>query len=681
VDLRCETCHSIDAKAFAPAGFVHDRSAFALTGKHQGVACARCHKKETGTFPSGPGTAVRLKGVSATCRSCHDDRHLGQLGAKCETCHTPASFKLASYTHTAKPGFFVAKHAAAKCEACHKEQAGVFPAGRGKAVRYTGSGTRCAACHADQHRGALGTDCATCHAPNSWAVASRAFHKAGGFALEGRHLTVECASCHPGNVTKGTPTRCYDCHWVRRQDDRYRTQLGSDCERCHRPASWTAVKWKHEVDAGVRLSPVHQALGCEACHTGQDFRSPGMSCATCHAQAYQRTATPNHAAAGFPTNCELCHRPYQSSWQQAVFAHNTYALVGVHVAQPCERCHAGGVYRGTSTACYSCHKADYDRSQNPNHKAAGYPTTCDSCHRATDSAFGGSGSFRHDTAFPLYGVHATQPCSACHKNNVYKGTPRQCFPCHQVDYQRTQNPNHAAAGFSTACESCHRPGDPSFKGGASFNHNSVFQLIGVHATQPCAACHKTGVYKGTPRDCFGCHQADYQRAQNPNHVAAGMPTTCDSCHRPSDATFQAAGAFNHATYFALAGVHTTQPCAWCHKNNVYKGTPRLCYGCHQADYQRAANPNHIGAGFPTTCDSCHKFTDATWQQAVFNHTYFPITSGRHNASCSTCHTDSSNFKVFTCLTCHDRGSTDSRHVGRAGYRYDSQACYSCHPRG
>jgi hypothetical protein len=276
-------------------------------------------------------------------------------------------------------------------------------------------------------------------------------------------------------------------------------------------------------------------------------------------------------------------------------------------------------------------------------------------------------------------VHATQACAACHSNNVFRGTPRECYPCHRTDYERTTNPNHAAAGFPTACESCHSPASPSFRG-AGFNHNSVFQLVGVHATQACAACHRNGVYKGTPRDCVGCHQADYQSARNPNHVVAGFPTTCDSCHRATDASFRGA-TFNHS-FYALVGVHATQPCAACHGSGVYRGTPRTCVGCHQADYQSARNPNHVAAGFPTTCESCHRQTDASWSQAVFNHTWFPISSGRHAGNaCSACHTDAGNFKVFTCFTCHDRARTDSIHSGRAGYRYDSQACYSCHPQG
>ena len=63
--------------------------------------------------------------------------------------------------------------------------------------------------------------------------------------LEGRHLAVPCAECHLDGQIKATPTRCYDCHWIRRQDDRFRTALGADCEQCHRPISWTAVNWDH----------------------------------------------------------------------------------------------------------------------------------------------------------------------------------------------------------------------------------------------------------------------------------------------------------------------------------------------------------------------------------------------------------------------------------------------------
>ena len=71
----------------------------------------------------------------------------------------------------------------------------------------------------------------------------------------------------------------------------------------------------------------------------------------------------------------------------------------------------------------------------------------------------------------------------------------------------------------------------------------------------CAQCHVNNVYKGTATNCAGCHMATYQATKNPNHVATGFPTTCETCHT----TAQWPGAkFDHntATKFPLTGKHT-----------------------------------------------------------------------------------------------------------------------------
>jgi hypothetical protein len=281
--------------------------------------------------------------------------------------------------------------------------------------------------------------------------------------------------------------------------------------------------------------------------------------------------------------------------------------------------------------------------------------------------------------FPLLGTHATVACATCHKNNVYRGTARDCVGCHLATYNATRSPSHAAAGFPTTCESCHRASDTGWAGASGgFNHNSVFALLGTHATVACATCHKNNVYKGTARDCIGCHQTQYNSTRNPPHASAGFSTTCDSCHRASAPAWTGA-TFNHATVFALVGRHATAACASCHVNNVYRGTSRTCVGCHQAQYNATRNPNHAATGFGTTCESCHRATDTSWTQGTFSHTRFPLT-GPHNVSCAQCHT-TGNYATFSCTVCHDRARMDSEHRGRAGYVYDSNACYSCHPNG
>jgi hypothetical protein len=359
---------------------------------------------------------------------------------------------------------------------------------------------------------------------------NRAFHNGTTFPLEGRHRTVACEACHLRGVYKGTPNTCFECHWVRRQDDKYRTRLGEKCEQCHRPTAWSAARWDHGAITGMPLNGAHRTIGCESCHKGGSFKTTNVACLSCHEREYRATTSPNHVAAGFPTTCEVCHRPADATFRQARFDHNAH--------------------------------------------------------------------------FPLVGAHATQACASCHRNNVFRGTPRDCVGCHRPQYDQTRNPNHAQAGFPTTCEQCHRPTEPTWRNGG-FNHNSVFPLVGVHATQACATCHRNNVFRGTPRDCVGCHRPQYDQTRNPNHQAAGFPTTCDSCHRP---------------------------------------------------------------------------TDSSWTQGTFTHSRFPI-SGPHRVACARCHTTPNNYRVFSCTVCHDRTQTDSHHREVTGYRYDSLACYSCHPNG
>jgi hypothetical protein len=601
---------------------------------------------------------------------------------------------------------------------------------------------------------ALLTLCWASPAHAQFETPSRAFHNETSFPLDGRHRDVPCAACHPQQGTyKGTPTRCFDCHWTRRQDDRYRLQLGSQCEQCHRTTAWTDTRWDHAAMTGLSLGAAHRQVTCQSCHTNNTFRAAQTSCVSCHQQDYQNARTPNHVAAAFPTTCEACHRVSDASFNQARFDHNvSFPLVGVHAQQTCATCHKGNVFRGTARDCVGCHRPLYDRTTAPNHVAANFPTTCETCHRPTDPSWRGV-NFNHAVVFPLVGLHAQQTCVSCHTNNVFAGTPRDCVGCHRPLYDRTTTPNHAAAGFPTTCENCHRATDPAWMG-ANFDHNAVFALVGRHAQAVCASCHVNNVFRGTPRECVGCHRAQYERTTMPSHVSAGFPTTCDGCHRPTDSSWQGAGfnhssvfalvgrhaqtactschvnnvyrgtprdcigchrpqydrttapnhaaagfpttceschradapawtgaGFNHSSVFALVGQHAQTACASCHVNNVYRGTPRDCVGCHRPLYDRTTAPNHAAAGFPVTCESCHRASDTTWNQGTFNHR-FPITSGPHRTTCATCH-QGGNYQVFTCLVCHehDRTRMDDKHRGRAGYRYDSLACYSCHPNG
>jgi hypothetical protein len=133
-----------------------------------------------------------------------------------------------------------------------------------------------------------------------------------------------------------------------------------------------------------------------------------------------------------------------------------FPLVGLHATQNCSACHINNLYHGTSRDCYPCHKAVYDHSTNPNHLTSGYPTSCDTCHKATDTLWS-LGRFTH--TFPIKtGAHKNNACLACHLSppNYFVFT---CTTCHS----RTETDGHhrGVSGYlydSLRCYACHPNG-------------------------------------------------------------------------------------------------------------------------------------------------------------------------------------------------------------------------------
>lgn len=435
----------------------------------------------------------------------------------------------------------------------------------------------------------------------NWSVET---HDKTNFPLVGKHRTTSCRECHLNLVFEGTPRECEACHWERRQDDRYQLKLGIHCGECHTPFTWKNVspnKWNHSAVTGFELKGVHRTFDCADCHGEEGFMRLRVDCFECHEEEYRESDDPNHEAAGFPYQCQLCHLS-QSTWSGAVFSHDTYILKGRHKVTTCSNCHSSGQYAGLFTECVSCHFDDYNNADDPDHKGLGFPTDCEICH-GNDSA--------------------------------------------------------------------------SWEG-AKFAH-AIFPLKGEHRLQSCSACHGTGQYAGLSTECVSCHLDDYNGTDDPDHEALNFPTDCEICHDTSAKSWDDA-TFNHSLYWILQGAHTKLDCSSCHAQGY--NLPRDCYGCHVKDYDTATDPNHKTAGFPTDCEICHYPTHLFWSQAVFDHE-FPIGSGKHSsADCTDCHV-SSNYKDFSCFECHTHNKTrmDNEHQGVAGYVYQSQACYACHPQG
>jgi hypothetical protein len=680
----CKDCHT-SFDSWLGATFMGNHAAppisFPLTGGHANVPCEACHVNnnfhlQIAATDCGNG-GCHLTTWQRTNNPAHSTAGTPFAVGNCSQCHdTIAWTDLTSFNHSVTGFTLTGSHTTTPCVQCHVNN------------NYTLQ--------------IAPTDCgnSSCH-------------------LKQWNSTETMGASVPNHVTAGFPI--------------------SQCSTCHNTTSWADATFNHNstgfpLTNSHQMAPAGKMTACAQCHINNNYnlQIAPTDCgnAGCHLTTWQQTNNPTHSTSGgafAAANCATCHDTV--AWTDNSFNHSVtgFTLVGTHVSPtptPCVSCHISNNYNLTSTDCMSCHKSAWSSTQTiggnaPNHVAANFPTTasaCSTCHSVTVWA---NGVFNHSaTGFPLTNSHQMAPagkvtqCTQCHISGNYtlQILPTDCgnAGCHLTTWQQTNNPTHTSAGsaFTTSnCSNCH---DTITWTDNTFNHASTgWPLTGNHQMQPagvmqnCTQCHVGNNYNLTVKDCYnsGCHTKDWNSTATiggvvPNHIAANFPTSlCSTCH---DTVLWADGKFNHSTTgWALTGGHVVptpggvQACTDCHISNNYSLTSAntACYGCHMAQWNSTQTlggsvPNHIAAGYPTTCDACH--STSSWLGAVFNHTYFPIP--HHGSVCNDCHQVSSNYASFTCINCHtttahQQTQTNDTHQGIGGYSYGPTTCYTCHKNG
>lgn len=382
---QCESCHNTDSwrrVEISHSTFDHSKTKFPLTGKHDGLACEKCHKDSNFT-----ASVAHDK-----CMDCHKDPHKGQFVSRadhgeCGSCHVetgwnPSTFNETSHQSTKYP--LLGKHQGLACAKCHT------PAGLD--TNYHPSFQACRDCHKDPHAGQFAgaphaNRCEDCHKvegfhPSTFTLTQ---HQSTTFALKGAHTAIACQDCHRKETAPTGADRqyhfadrsCQGCH----QDPHHgefpdvvkaSLKAGQDvCESCHGLRSWHELKEFDHNTTSFALNGAHRVLACVDCHrpvsqqasTRQiPFKPAPERCVGCHedihAGQFQRGTE--------PVDCGTCHDT--SHWSAGKFNHDsgaTFSLAGAHERAPCQRCHTERreingrsvvMYRGTPRQCAACHR-------------------------------------------------------------------------------------------------------------------------------------------------------------------------------------------------------------------------------------------------------------------------------------------------------------------------------------
>jgi hypothetical protein len=320
----CLECHS--DMAFDPHQFTakeHAQTGMALTGSHLALECEACHAVDS-------RSGVRhFNGTAKDCSACHSDAHVGffekhgleqtsSVATDCSQCHGTEAFggkETRAFDHGQWTGFpLQGAHAQNNCSSCHTRSGTPNEDGRhlGFVHDHYGSAGGCVDCHEDPHGGRFDRPrmpkeidgregCARCHVETSFRLFDNGFRHAKwtGFALDGSHADLSCASCHEP-LKKRTPDgrtwnrahgrACADCH-LDPHAGQFSLEGKADCSVCHEPeGDFLDLQFDHDRDTPFALDRAHEKVECSACHRSESidgvravrYKPMGSECVDCH---------------------------------------------------------------------------------------------------------------------------------------------------------------------------------------------------------------------------------------------------------------------------------------------------------------------------------------------------------------------------------------------------------------
>jgi hypothetical protein len=276
------------------------------------------------------------------------------LERTCEKCHVATSFKDIRFDH-GETGFALGNpHARLKCLDCHSVE------------DFTKEESSCAGCHTDVHREQMGPRCERCHVGENWSVFdSEEIHSSTNFPLMGRHVILDCESCHAGMPIerfRQTPSRCVDCHRADYESVQSPNHLTSgfstECETCHQMTLWEPANMTDHDAFFPIFSGAHNRVWseCAQCHPSSgNFRV--VDCLTCHDHS-QPLMDPAHSGfAGYSYATPACLSCHPRGDKGRFLDHEQVFPIfsGPHSKwDACADCHPSATNKAIFS-CFQCH--------------------------------------------------------------------------------------------------------------------------------------------------------------------------------------------------------------------------------------------------------------------------------------------------------------------------------------
>ncbi|HET8622095.1 MAG TPA: cytochrome c3 family protein [Gemmatimonadales bacterium] len=497
-------------------------------------------------------------------------------------------------------------------------------------------------------------------------------------AIEGKHDTLSCHSCHPFDAKAQTLELVA---WITDRPEvvpPHGKVPRAVCEQCHVQGAAKETWQRVATTAGHRT------------HLESDSLQGKVECLTCHALAAHRFPPADSTCAGR----EGCHLNEDVKIQlgkmagQADLHCNTCHQFTADVPRLATFDSATGSLRPGSKECFSCHAmraqlAEFDPAREPHGGACGMchnPHTDvkpEAAHKSCADAQ--CHAEWRDVAFHVGAAHRRvgERCQTCHDPHAARVDASNCTGCHNMVRQRPgpgrlripERFDTAKALRTSAAPAPPPDPEPRGKGDAppvevaptaldtlgpgiardSFSHRQ-------HRKLKCVTCHdveskSNALTFEAPRGCLICHhQAPDKR-------------DCAACHTPDEVR-----TLSHGEVIRVAveraptrarGVtfdhesHKSLRCRECHVEPVTLATAadtKSCVSCHDAHHEAGGN-----------CAACHMPQPNREAHTRASH-----------VRCSACHESATVARLSPtrsfCLGCHEP----------AVDHYRDRECTVCH---